>query len=150
MSKKKQQLPARSGTIQIPGFIGVHQQHKKDCRFIQDVDNAGFQKPYKRPRKLTTEEFDALQREKQERIIVDDDPLDAVISDEELEATQKHEVSDDEEAAEESSDDEGDFRSLAHDVIQKNGYRTVQKWFELEAEPFKPKKKAKKEEVGCC
>jgi len=48
---------------------------------------------------------------------------------------------DDEELADESSDDEGDFRSLAHDVIQKNGYRTVQKWFDLEAEPFKPKRK---------
>lgn len=45
------------------------------------------------------------------------------------------------EEEEEESDDEGDFRSLAHDVIQKNGFRTVQKWFDLEAEPFKPKRK---------
>lgn len=55
-----------------------------------------------------------------------------VLEDDEVETTVSHD---------ESSDDEGDFRSFAHDVIQKNGYRTVQKWFDLEAEPFKPRRK---------
>lgn len=131
-TKKQDVQPTKPG-----GFISVHQQHKKDCRFIENPDNAGFQQPYKKPRRLTQEEFDA--QVKEDTIVVDADP-DVDFSEEDLQpATQPHPTSE----TESESDDEGDFRSLAHDVIQKNGYRTVQKWFELEADPFRPKKKGK-------
>jgi len=140
MSKKsKQQQPTKTG-----GFISVHQAHKKDCRFISNPETAGFQQPYKRPRKLTQEEFDA--QVKKDTVVadtVDNDMSDDFLEDDEQ--TQVLPASAEASDAEEESDDEGDFRSLAHDVIQKNGYRTVLKWFELEAEPFKPVRKPKAE-----
>lgn len=140
MSNKKQHVQKKGG------FISVHEQHKQDCRFIPDNANAGFQQPYKKPRKLTQQEFDAQRN----AVEIAEQPVDEQLDifDEELPETQRLDVSEQEDTMSqesESSDDEGEFRHHAQHVIQKNGYRTVQKWFELEAEPFRPKKKVKAE-----
>jgi hypothetical protein len=105
------------------------QPHKSIKQQHAVAKNPSLNKQFEAPRKIEEPDVD----------ICDD------FLEEELPATQlvdyEESAPDADETMSETSDDEGDFRSLAHDVIQKNGYRTVQKWFELEAEPFRPKKK---------
>nr|WAE42847.1 MAG: hypothetical protein [Cressdnaviricota sp.] len=102
--------------------------------------------------KLTQAEFEAKQKKLQCEEVLDDTQFDDIQlegGEEELEATQRINVSDEDNCEEDelssSSDDESDFRSHCSQVMKEHGLEVARTWFQLEARHFKKPKIEKKQ-----